>query len=305
MRNSTTVLTLFCVLALLLVGVHPSRADEGLVLEPPVPGSAMRGFSAGPHPWSPGHRGVDLAAARAEPARAAATGVVHFAGTVAGRPSVSVDHGNGLRTTYTPVRASVSEGDVVAAGDVIGRVVAGHCATVCLHWGLTDGSEYFDPLAYLAVRPVRLLPEGTLVVASPEFGAARAGMASTDLPVAGRISSRFGMRTHPVTGVRKLHDGLDLAAACGTPVRLPWSGRVTTVQRHPAYGNRVVVQHAGGRSAYAHLSRMDVRQGQQLGAGAVVGAVGSTGLSTGCHLHWMTWRGGSLVDPLTLVDRFS
>lgn len=305
MRNSTTALILFCVLALLLVGARPSSADEGLVLEPPVPGSVVRGFSAGPHPWSPGHRGVDLAAARGESVETAAAGVVHFAGTVAGRPSVSVDHGNGLRTTYTPVRASVDEGDVVAAGDVIGRVVAGHCATACLHWGLTDGTEYFDPLAYLAVRPVRLLPEGSAVVTPPSFGAAHVGMAASELPVAGRISSRFGMRTHPVTGVRKLHDGLDLAAACGTPVRLPWPGRVTTVQRHPAYGNRVVVQHAGGRSAYAHLSRMDVRPGQQVAAGTVLGTVGSTGLSTGCHLHWMTWRGGSLVDPLTLVGRVS
>lgn len=300
MRTRTPLLTALVLLALLLVGT-PSGADGGLVLEKPVPGAVVKGFSAGPHPWSPGHRGVDLVAGRGETVRAAGAGVVHFAGSVAGRPSVSIDHGNGLRTTYTPVRATVEKGDAVSAGDVIGSVTGGHCTTGCLHWGLTDGTSYFDPLSYLAIREVRLLPTGTELVRPPEFGVATVAMSGGKLPVPGRISSRFGMRTHPITGVHKLHDGLDIAAACGTGVRLPWPGRVTVVQHHPAYGNRVIVEHAAGRTAYAHLQRMDVREGQQLAGGAVLGTVGSTGLSTGCHLHWMAWRGGSLVDPLTLL----
>lgn len=304
MRTRITLLTTLALLALLLTS-SPSHADDGLVLEKPVPGTVEKGFSAGPHPWSPGHRGVDLSASRGEKVLAAAAGVVHFAGSVAGRASVSIDHGNGLRTTYTPVRATVSEGDVVAAGDTIGRVTGGHCAVGCLHWGLTDGTKYFDPLSYLAVREVRLLPTGATVVAPPAFAAAHVGMSGGELPVAGRFTSRFGMRTHPVTGVHKLHDGLDIAAACGTPVRLPWPGRVTAVQHHPAYGNRVIVEHTTGRSAYAHLQRMTVRVGQELTAGAALGTVGSTGLSTGCHLHWMAWRDGSLVDPLTLVGGVS
>lgn len=304
MRTRTLLLTALVVVSLLLTTATPSRAED-LLLRRPVPGAVLEGFSAGPHPWSPGHRGVDLAARRGEAVRSAAAGVVHFAGSVAGRPSVSVDHGNGLRTTYTPVRPEVSEGEVVAAGAVIGQVVAGHCTGGCLHWGLTDGVDYFDPLSHLAVREVRLLPAGSVAVTPPSFRAATTAMAGGAPPVPGRVTSRFGMRTHPVTGVRKLHDGLDLGAACDTPVRLPWAGRVAVVQHHVAYGNRVIVEHPGGRSAYAHLQRIDVHEGQRLEVGAVLGAVGSTGLSTGCHLHWMTWRGGELVDPLTVAGGLS
>src|SRR5690606_4450052 len=137
-------------------------------LEPPVPGAVLEGFHAGPHRWSAGHRGVDLAAGRGDPVRAAAAGVVHFAGSVAGRGSVSVEHG-GVRTTYTPVRATVGEGDVVAAGDVIGHVTSGHCPTGCLHWGLTDGTDYFDPLTHLEVRRVVLLPWGAEFTAPPRL----------------------------------------------------------------------------------------------------------------------------------------
>lgn len=297
MRLRSAVLVLIC----LLLPAAPAAADATLVLVPPLPGPVTKGFSAGPQPWSPGHRGVDLAAALGAPVRSAAVGTVHFAGTVAGRPSVSVDHGNGLRTTYTPVRAAVSEGEVVAAGDVIGELVAGHCPRACLHWGLTDGVDYFDPLAYLEVRPVRLLPLGTTAAPQTRFGPATARLAAGELPVRGSITSHYGMRTHPVTGEHKLHDGLDVAARCGAAVRTPWPGSVALVERHAAYGNRVVLEHRRGRSAYAHLQHVSVRRGQELAAGQELGTVGSTGLSTGCHLHWMTWSGQRLVDPLTLL----
>ncbi|MCC2593313.1 peptidoglycan DD-metalloendopeptidase family protein [Tessaracoccus sp. OS52] len=288
-------------LLLLLLFPRAAHADGGLELDPPVPGAVLKSFSTGPERWSPGHRGVDLAGRAGEEVRAAAVGVVFFAGSVAGRPSVSVDHGNGLRTTYTPVRGSVAKGDVVAAGDVVGTLAPGHCASACLHWGLTDGTDHFDPLAYTGVRQVRLLPVGSAARPSPQFRAATTKMSAGNLPVKGRISSRFGMRTHPVTGVHKLHDGVDIATGCGQPVVTPWTGTVTTVQHHPAYGNRVIIEHADGLSAYAHLQKMSVRKGQRLQAGTPVGTVGSTGLSTGCHLHWMAWTGGRLVDPLTLV----
>lgn len=284
-------------LVVLTVCCPPARAGTPLVLEPPVPGPVLEGFRAGPHPWSPGHRGVDLAAGRGQPVRAAAPGVVHFAGSVAGRGSVSVDHG-GVRTTYTPVRPAVRRGDVVAAGDVIGHVTSGHCAGGCLHWGLTDGTDYFDPLLHLEVRRVSLVPWGAAFTPPPRLPT---GPLPGTMPVDGRVSSRFGMRTHPVTGVHKLHDGLDIAAPCGTPVRLPWAGTVVGAERHPAYGNRVIVSHGALRSAYAHLERLEARVGQDLVAGARVGSVGSTGLSTGCHLHWMTWRDGTLVDPQLVV----
>nr|WP_066467721.1 peptidoglycan DD-metalloendopeptidase family protein [Skermania piniformis] len=123
--------------------------------------AVTRGFDKPDHDWLPGHRGVDLSSAPGQPVRAAAAGVVVFAGTVAGKPVVSIDHPGGLRTTYEPVRADVTAGRRVARGEPIGAVEAGHpgCpAAACLHWGVRRGREYLDPLALLGGRPIRLKP---------------------------------------------------------------------------------------------------------------------------------------------------
>jgi murein DD-endopeptidase MepM/ murein hydrolase activator NlpD len=121
----------------------------------------VRRFDPPPQPWLPGHGGVDLAANPGVQVRAAGAGVVLFAGTVAGRPVVTVGHADGLRTTYEPVRPGPAVGARVAAGAPIGLLIAGHpgCAVAaCLHWGLRRGEEYLDPLALLGLGPVRLLP---------------------------------------------------------------------------------------------------------------------------------------------------
>ena len=128
----------------------------------PLPSPAVaRGFDPPPRPWLAGHRGVDLAGAAGTPALSAAPGIVVFAGTVAGRPVVSLAHAGGLRTTYEPVSALVHPGQAVAAGAPIGTLLAGHpgCpVAACLHWGVRRGAEYLDPLALLGLRRVRLLP---------------------------------------------------------------------------------------------------------------------------------------------------
>jgi len=279
-----------------------AHASPGLTLAPPVEGPPVRAFDGGTSRYSAGHRGVDLRVAVSEPVRASAPGRVHFAGVVAGRPSVSVDHG-GVRTTYTPVRATVSRGEVVAAGDVVGVVVGGHCDGLpCLHWGLTDGIDHFDPLAYLEQRRVRLLPGGSRPSSRAFLPAADVPGPGGRAPVDRRLSSPFGMRVHPVTGVFKLHDGTDFAAPCGTPVRVPWAGEVVRMDSTRGYGHRVHVRHDDSLvTAYAHLPGFEVRVGQRLSAGARVGAVGSTGYSTGCHLHWMAWRDGGVVDPMAVL----
>jgi murein DD-endopeptidase MepM/ murein hydrolase activator NlpD len=95
--------------------------------------------------------------------RTAGDGVVAFAGMVAGRPVVSVDHADGLRTTYEPVQPTVAAGQVVTRGSPLGTLLAGHggCpAAACLHWGLRRGETYLDPLALLRPPEVRLLPRG-------------------------------------------------------------------------------------------------------------------------------------------------
>ncbi len=292
------LLCLSLILCLLQLGMPPAHA-EPLWLEPPVPGRALALFDGSVTRYSAGHRGVDLAGSPGEALHASAAGTVFFSGMVAGRPTLSLDHGGGVRTTYTPAVAHVVGGQRVTQGQVIGSVgVDDHCQSACLHWGLTDGVDHFNPLAQLGTPGIRLLPMGSTPVPRTNLVSALPGGA---MPVAGRTSSRFGMRTHPITGVRKLHDGTDIAAPCGTPVRTPWSGRVVRASFHSAYGYRIIVEHDGLRTAYAHLQSLEVGAGKSLTAGDKLGSVGSTGLSTGCHLHWMAWKGGALVDPLGLL----
>jgi murein DD-endopeptidase MepM/ murein hydrolase activator NlpD len=147
--------------------VRAAAADGPLALVGsygwPLPGfpTVVRGFDPPPHPYGRGHRGVDLAGAAGEPVLAAGTGTVVFAGPLAGRGVVSINHPGGLRTTYEPVLASVAAGDVVGRGQQIGILESGHpgCApAACLHWGLRRGADYLDPLQLLAPGPLRLLP---------------------------------------------------------------------------------------------------------------------------------------------------
>lgn len=284
--------------AVLMLAALPASA-LGFELSPPLDGRVLKGFDDVAR-FAAGHRGVDLAGRAGETVRSGAMGRVHFAGYVAGRGTVSIDHGNGWRTTYQPVRPVVGEGDEVDEGEAIGRLEAGHCSSPCLHWGLTDGVNYADPLSYLSTPPVRLLPAGAVPQSPPVISAATLP-ADGELPVAGMVTSLFGMRTHPVTGVFKLHDGVDIAASCGTPIHAYSRGTVTGADFSVAYGHRVTIDHDGGLvMAYTHMPGLDVSVGDEVSAGQRIGSVGSTGLSTGCHLHWMAWRSGSLIDPLTL-----
>jgi murein DD-endopeptidase MepM/ murein hydrolase activator NlpD len=136
--------------------VAPPLDPPGLIYAWPVsPPAVLRPFDPPAQPWLAGHRGVDLAAPPSTVVRSAGAGTVLFAGRVAGRGVVSVGHAGGLRTTYEPVTATVTVGDVVAGGDPLGRLEAGHPG---LHWGLRRGVLYLDPLALLGRGRVRLLP---------------------------------------------------------------------------------------------------------------------------------------------------
>lgn len=117
-----------------------------------------------------------------------------------------------------------------------------------------------------------------------------------------RVSSGYGMRFHPVHRVRKAHLGIDYAAPTGTPVRTVGDGVVTFSGRQSGYGNVVFVQHRRGHvTVYAHLSRIDVRQGQRLTQGQLVGAVGCTGTCTGPHLHFEFRDNGRHLDPVVAL----
>jgi murein DD-endopeptidase MepM/ murein hydrolase activator NlpD len=123
-------------------------------------------------------------------------------------------------------------------------------------------------------------------------------------PVAARITSPFGMRFHPVLHYWKLHDGTDFGAACGTPIRAAHAGRVAERYYNAGYGNRLMIDHGyiGGRyltTGYNHASHYVVRVGQRVQKGQIIGYVGTTGFSTGCHLHLMVWINGRLRNPMT------
>jgi murein DD-endopeptidase MepM/ murein hydrolase activator NlpD len=123
-------------------------------------------------------------------------------------------------------------------------------------------------------------------------------------PVSAPITSAFGMRFHPVLRYWKLHDGTDFGAGCGTPIRAPYSGRVAERYYNAGYGNRLMIDHGfrSGRyvtTGYNHASRYVVHVGQHVRQGQVIGYVGSTGFSTGCHLHLMVWLNGRVTNPMT------
>jgi len=126
-------------------------------------------FEPPPDPYGSGHRGVDLAGAVAQPVVAVAPGRVRFAGQVAGRGIVVVDHGR-LRSTYEPVLVAVRRGDRVGRGELVGTLTlaGGHCLPLpCLHLGARDGETYVDPLGLLGDGRVRLLPLQGLRVPRP------------------------------------------------------------------------------------------------------------------------------------------
>jgi murein DD-endopeptidase MepM/ murein hydrolase activator NlpD len=123
--------------------------------------AVLRAFDPPAQPWLSGHRGVDLEAAHdGAPVISPAAGTVSFVGTVVDRPVITIDHGNGLRSSFEPVASSLTAGSAVAAGDVLGQVQAGHCgpAPPCLHWGVRRGEDYVNPLAFVMdLRPSVLL----------------------------------------------------------------------------------------------------------------------------------------------------
>jgi murein DD-endopeptidase MepM/ murein hydrolase activator NlpD len=138
----------------------------------------------------------------------------------------------------------------------------------------------------------------------PAAGTVSAGGWVVPLPkVTYTLSSGFGMRLHPVYGTYRMHDGQDLAAATGTPVAAAAPGKVTFAgvsgSLTSGFGRLVVVDHGGGTATfYGHLSAISVTAGQAVTAGQVIGAVGSTGGSTGPHLHFQVDRAGTPIDPV-------
>jgi len=239
--------TLLCTALLCAALARPAGAGTGArygtsvgTWQWPLPGhpAVVRGFAPPTTPYGPGHRGVDLAGRPGMPVFAAGAGVIGYAGMLAGRGVVTVQHTGGLRTTYEPVLALVLSGQRVTAGQAVGALTAGHpgCRpAACLHWGLLRGETYLDPLSLLRVGRVRLLP----LHAGPA-GAAAVGAAGHLTATAARhLTATVGPATPtpalaPARRRSWRRDGAGIVAALATLTLLPIGLRRVVDRRQPA-----------------------------------------------------------------------
>lgn len=215
---------------------------------------------------------------------------------------------------YRSIRASGATPSVVA--DYI-RAVAPHVDIgeisgldrydlVFEHKRAATGEVQIGRLLYAGIHhdgeSLRLL-RWTLGGREQWFDAAGVGerRAGFTMPVAGaRMTSSFGMRFHPILGFSRMHQGIDLAAPYGTPIVAASDGVVRFAGWHGGHGNFVQIAHAGGLgTGYGHMSRFVVSPGTSVRQGQLIGYVGSTGLSTGPHLHFEVYRNGQPIDPAT------
>ncbi len=146
------------------------------------------------------------------------------------------------------------------------------------------------------------MPDGTVDYFSAEGKASRKALMRTPIDGA-RLSSTFGMRKHPILGYSKMHRGVDFAAPTGTPIYAAGNGTVAYAGRKGSFGNYIKIRHNGTyETAYAHLNGFarGVRTGKRVEQGQVIGYVGTTGRSTGPHLHYEVHRGGRQVNPLRI-----
>lgn len=117
-----------------------------------------------------------------------------------------------------------------------------------------------------------------------------------------RLSSPFGWRPDPFTGVRTFHTGIDMACPAGTPIHASMGGKVLTAGWSNVFGNYVIVNHENGyQTLYGHMSKIIAKKGQRINQGTLIGLVGTTGYSTGPHLHFTVYRHGRLIDPSTVL----
>ncbi len=145
-------------------------------------------------------------------------------------------------------------------------------------------------------------PVNAIVQIGTRTTAFRGGIINYGVVSGKRISSRYGFRIHPITGRSRFHDGLDIAANYGNRVYAYSGGRVVKTGWNGGYGNCILINHGNGlQSRYAHLSKIYVRIGQRVGTGDKIGAVGSTGNSTGPHLHFEVIKNGRTQNPFNYL----
>ena len=178
-----------------------------------------------------------------------------------------------------------------------------------LYTQLPSATPGVDPAAEEAPPASVTMPDHSNDIAASSTIIATAPLAGVSMfyPVNAPVTSDFGLRLHPIFGDWRLHTGTDFGAPCGTPTVAVRAGTVTFAGVVSGYGNRIVVDHgsvAGKKleSTYNHLSLIAVTTGQTLQAGEPLGRVGTTGNSTGCHLHFEVMISGTYTDPMPYLN---
>ncbi|MBS3928579.1 MAG: M23 family metallopeptidase [Sphingomonadales bacterium] len=153
----------------------------------------------------------------------------------------------------------------------------------------------------LVIAPAATAPAA--ISAAPTFRPAKVSIPSRNPLVNAALTSGFGMRTHPVLGGRRGHKGVDLAMPTGTPIYATADGVISKADWFSSYGLYIALEHGGNiQTRYGHLSRLNVAAGQQVRKGDLIGYVGSTGRSTGPHLHYEVRIGGLAVNPVPYMQ---
>jgi murein DD-endopeptidase MepM/ murein hydrolase activator NlpD len=198
--------------------------------------------------------------------------------------------------------AAAHETYKVKRGDTLSQIAASH--------GVSWPKLYEANRSVVGGNPDLIFPGQKLTIGegakaskpkAPAPDTASSTSSSTVRPATGAVTSPYGYRTHPITGVYKLHTGIDYAYGDGK-ARAARAGRVSV--EHPGWaGNLVVIDHGGGAvTRYAHLASVSVSSGQQAAAGDVVGRIGERGLATGPHLHFEVLIDGRFVNPTSWLD---
>ncbi len=183
----------------------------------------------------------------------------------------------------------------VKAGDSLARIAGIHKVSVTAILDANNLDSYTISKGQSLFIPGAKLDRSTLRQALGELFA---------WPVRGRITSVFGYRNDPFTGVRRFHGAIDIMGQMGQEINAAVEGRVVETGHNPIYGNYVILAHAGGyQSFYAHLNRISVTSGQSLQRGAKLGEMGNTGYSTGTHLHFAIYKRGQAVNPIGLLPK--
>jgi murein DD-endopeptidase MepM/ murein hydrolase activator NlpD len=198
------------------------------------------------------------------------------------------------------IAAEIDVGSEIGTNDAFDLVIASRSSAT--------GQRVLGPVLYagihrIGMRPIQLVRwnsgGGDRWIDAADLDRPSPESVSMAWPVAGRITSGFGWRRHPILGFSRLHKGIDFGASAGSPIVAAASGQVSAAGWAGGYGRQVRISHGGGVvTSYSHMSAIAAEPGGFVRQGEVIGYVGSSGLSTGAHLHYEVHVSGQAVDPL-------